>query len=140
MRAVIDSNVIFEGLTKNGGAPGLVVEAWLAGLYRGCVSTALAYEYTQVLSMRLRSDRWRVVQPVLSAMLRQAHYVTVHYRWRPTSPDPADDHVIDCAMNAGAPIVTANIRDFRSAEVQLGLPVMTPPRFLELLAAHLERD
>ena len=29
-------------------------------------------------------------------------------------------------MNAGAVVVTSNIRDFRSAETSLGLQVMTP--------------
>lgn len=30
MLAVIDTNVVFEGLTKQGGASRLVVDAWLA--------------------------------------------------------------------------------------------------------------
>ena len=29
---VIDTNVLFEGLTKQGGASGLIIDAWLAGL------------------------------------------------------------------------------------------------------------
>ena len=28
-RVVIDTNVLFEGLTKQGGAAGLIVDAWL---------------------------------------------------------------------------------------------------------------
>jgi hypothetical protein len=31
-RFVIDTNVLFEGLTKQGGAPGLIVDVWLTGL------------------------------------------------------------------------------------------------------------
>lgn len=37
-------------------------------------------------------------------------------------------------MNAGAIIVTSNIRDFRSAKESLGLRVMTPVQFVNLLA------
>ncbi|PIZ26050.1 MAG: toxin-antitoxin system toxin component, PIN family protein, partial [Chloroflexi bacterium CG_4_10_14_0_8_um_filter_57_5] len=33
-RVVVDTNVLFEGLTRKGGAAGLVVDAWLAGLFR----------------------------------------------------------------------------------------------------------
>nr|WP_206754468.1 hypothetical protein [Pseudanabaena cinerea] len=29
---VIDTNVLFEGLTKQGGAAGLIIDAWLARL------------------------------------------------------------------------------------------------------------
>ena len=32
LRIVIDTNVVFEGLTKQGGASGLIIDAWLAGL------------------------------------------------------------------------------------------------------------
>jgi len=31
MRAVIDTNVVFEGLTKQGGVCGLIIDAWRAG-------------------------------------------------------------------------------------------------------------
>jgi predicted nucleic acid-binding protein len=31
LRVVIDTNVVFEGLTKQGGTASLVLEAWLAG-------------------------------------------------------------------------------------------------------------
>ena len=36
-RVVIDTNVVFEGLTKQGGAAGLVIDAGLAGLLEVCV-------------------------------------------------------------------------------------------------------
>ncbi len=38
-------------------------------------------------------------------------------------------------MNAGAIIVTSNIRDFRSAKASLGLRVLTPVEFVNLLVA-----
>ena len=47
-RVVIDTNVVFEGLTKQGGAVVLAIEAWLAGLLTVYVSNTLAYEYVDV--------------------------------------------------------------------------------------------
>lgn len=136
MRAVIDTNVVFEGLTKQGGACGLIVEAWLAGLFQPCVSTALAYEYADVLARKLSKARWLALEPVLRQMLARAELVLIYVSWRPTSPDPGDDLVIDCAMNAGAPVVTKNVRDFRLAQQSLGLAVMTPVEFV----IRLDRD
>jgi predicted nucleic acid-binding protein len=69
IRVVIDTNVLFEGLTRRGGATGLVVEAWLAGLLSVYVSNALAYEYTDVLSRKLSKKRWAQLQPVLGRLL-----------------------------------------------------------------------
>jgi len=50
------------------------------------------------------------------------------------SPDPGDDHIVDCAMNTGAIVVTSNIRDFKAAEELLGVAVMTPVEAIRLLA------
>jgi predicted nucleic acid-binding protein len=133
-RIVVDTNVVFEGLTKQGGASGLVIDAWLAGLMGVCVSNALAYEYDDVLSRKLSEERWSKLKPVLGQLLNVAQYTNIYFSWRPTSPDAGDDLVIDCAMNAGAIVVTSNIRDFRSARDSLGLRIMTPVEFVNLLA------
>jgi predicted nucleic acid-binding protein len=134
-RIVVDTNVVFEGLTKQGGASGLIMDAWLAGLMVVCVSNALAYEYDDVLSRKLSEKRWSGLQPVLGQLLNVAQYTNIYFSWRPTSPDAGDDLVIDCAMNAGAIVVTSNIRDFRSARDSLDLQIMTPVEFVNLLAA-----
>jgi predicted nucleic acid-binding protein len=133
-RVVVDTNVLFEGLTRQGGAAGLIVESWLGGLLDVCVSNAVAYEYTAVLSRNLSDQRWATVEPVLGALLARARYVGIYYSWRPTSPDPGDDHVIDCAMNAGAVVVTSNRKDFRLARETLGLNVLSPQEFVTYLA------
>jgi predicted nucleic acid-binding protein len=132
---VIDTNVLFEGLTKQGGAAGLIIDAWRAGLLHVYVSTALAYEYADVLSRKLSAARWQRLKPVLGALLAQVEFAPIYYSWRPSSPDPGDDHVIDCAMNAGATVISSNIRDFQLAKRTLGLRVMTPVEFLSQLAA-----
>lgn len=125
-KAVIDSNVVFEGLTKQGGAAGFLIDAWLTGLLDVYVSNALAYEYADVLSRKLSAKRWQRIKPVLGVLLAKTHFVTIYYSWRPISPDPKDDHVIDCAMNAAAIVITSNVRDFQRAKEALGLKVITP--------------
>jgi predicted nucleic acid-binding protein len=66
---VIDTNVVFECLTKQGGAAGLVIDAWLAGLLEVYISNALAYEYEDVLSRKISKSRWQKLQPVLDKLL-----------------------------------------------------------------------
>lgn len=134
LKAIIDTNVVFEGLTRKGGASGLIIDAWAAGVFQVCVSNALSYEYEEVLSRKLSESRWVKIKPALGVLVRQAEFVTVWYSWRPASPDPGDDHLIDCALNSGGIIVTSNIRDFRQAEESLGLTVMTPQNFVTFLA------
>lgn len=135
-RVVIDTNVVFEGLTKQGGAAGLVIDAWLAGLLTVYISNALAYEYVDVLSRKLSEKRWQTLRPVLGKLLNACEFAAIYYSWRPTSPDAGDDLVIDCAMNAGATVITSNLRDFRNAEMLLGLQVMTPVELVVQLAGN----
>lgn len=130
---IIDTNVVFEGLTTQGGACGLIVDAWLAGHFQPCVSTSLAYAYRDVLARKLSDARWSTLKPVLGRMLAHVEFVSIYFSWQPTSPDPGDDLVIDCAMKAGAPVVTTNVRDFRLAQESLGLAVMTPVEFVVML-------
>lgn len=130
LRAVIDTNVVFEGLTKRETTAGVIIEAWLADTFQAFVTNALAYEYRDVLSRKLSPNRWQRLQPALGTLLKNAQFVTIHYSWRPISPDPGDDHIIDCAMNSNAMIVTANLRDFRLAQESLGVQVMPPLEFV----------
>lgn len=132
-RAVIDTNVVFEGLTRRDGPAGAIVDAWLAESFEACVSLSLVYEYADVLSRKLRPDRWQEIRPLLDALLDCAKLITAYYSWRPNSPDPGDEHVIDCAMNARAAVVTSNVRDFELAQTELGLLVLKPVEFLHLL-------
>lgn len=78
------------------------------------------------ISRKLNRQRWQKIQPVLGVLLSHARFTAIYYSWQPTSPDPGDDLVIDCAMNAGAIVVTSNIRDFQKAAESLGLQVTTP--------------
>lgn len=130
LRAVIDTNVVFEGLTKRGTTASVIIDAWLAETFQAFVTNALAYEYRDVLSRKLSPPRWQQLQPALGTLLKNAQVVTIHYSWRPISPDPGDDHIIDCAMNSNALIVTANLRDFRLAQESLGVQVMSPLEFV----------
>ena len=134
MRVVIDTNVVFEGLTKQGGATGLLIEIWLAGLLEVYISDALAYEYVDVLSRKLSKSRWLELQPILGTLLNKTKFTPIYYSWRPTSPDTGDDLVIDCGMNAAAIVITLNIKDFRKAKESLGLQVMTPTELIIKLA------
>jgi predicted nucleic acid-binding protein len=136
-RVVVDTNVVFEGLTKQGGAADLIIDSWLAGLLYVCVSDALAYEYADILSRKLSETRWNKIKPVLGNLLRKAYFIYIYYSWRPNSPDPGSEKVIDCAMNANAIVITSNVKDFRLAKDTLGLQVMKPVDFILELAKRM---
>ena len=132
MRAVVDTNVLFEGLTKVGVCSDLV-DAWVSRRFVPCVSAALAFEYEEVLTNKLGSARSARALLALQALLDRAEFVPIFFLTRPLSPDADDDFVIECAFNASASIVTRNSRDMIVAQRALGIPVSTPEEFLARL-------
>lgn len=133
IRAVIDTNVLFEGLTHLGPAAE-VIDAWVAGEFEPCVSTALVLEYQEVLERKLSPLRGEAALKAFQALLDRSRYVPIYYRHRPASRDPGDDLVVDCVLNSQSVLVTSNIRDFQTPAREWGFVVLRPPDFLRFLA------
>jgi predicted nucleic acid-binding protein len=137
LRAVIDTNVVFEGLTHLGPSA-KVLDAWVERRFQPCVSTALALEYRAVLQGKLAPHRIETALMALQALLVRCEYVPIYFSYRPASQDPGDDLVVDCVVNSRALLVTSNTRDFVSASRQLGFPVLRPASFLPLLREDIQ--
>lgn len=129
---MVDTNVLIAGLSRRGPA-GAVMDAWVTRRFQPCVSTALALEYEDVMLRKLGADRRQAVPMALQALLSRSEYVPVRFTYRPASPDPGDDLVVDCVVNSGAVLVTENQKDFRRASREFGFRMLRPSEFLALL-------
>lgn len=57
--------------------------------------------------------------------------VTIHYSWRPQLSDPADEMVLEAAVNGGAKmLVTFNQRDFGETPKRFGIDLLLPAEAL----------
>jgi predicted nucleic acid-binding protein len=91
----------------------------------------LALEYEAVasraghrLAARLTE---REVGIFLNAVVALAEPVTSHFLWRPQLRDPADEMVLEAAINGGAKaLVTFDGRDFGTVPAQLGVKTWLP--------------
>ena len=53
--------------------------------------------------------------------------VETHFMWRPQLRDPADELVLEAAINGqAAALVTFNRRDFGAAPARFGIDLLTP--------------
>lgn len=58
------------------------------------------------------------------------------YLWRPALRDPADEHVLEAAINGNADaIITFNVKDFYPASEVFGLEIMKPVDALRRLGS-----
>ena len=87
-----------------------------------------------VLSRMLSPLRGEIVLPALQALLVRCRFVPIRFTYRPASPDPGDDLVVDCVLNSQSLLITHNIKDFRAPARDLGFKVLRPPEFLAVLA------
>ena len=129
VRAVVDTNVVFEGLTHLGPAAE-VIDAWVDRRFQPCVSTALAFEYQDVLERKLSPIRGESILMALQALLIRCEYVPIYYSYRPSSRDPGDDMIVDCVLNSRAALITSNVKDFSSPSKNLGFRIFQPSEFI----------
>lgn len=60
--------------------------------------------------------------------------VAIHYSWRPLLRDPADEMVLETAVNGGAnALVTFIQRDFAKAPARFGIELLLPSEALRRL-------
>jgi len=135
---VLDTNVLVAGLCRREHSPSYRI---LKNIQTGRVPLALTQElfleYEAVLTrnrvLKLIDATSDEVQMILNALVVIARESEVHYLWRPNLRDESDNFVLETAVASGALIVTKNIRDFSSSELQFPeLVILTPQQFGDL--------
>lgn len=138
VRVVLDTSVLVAGLRSRRGASFRVLDAVAGQTLVLVVSVALFLEYEAVLKRPEQRQATglteRDIEGVLAALASAAAPVDVNFRWRPQLRDPADELVLEAAVNGHAvSIVTHNVRDFAPAAEAFGVRTMTPGDLLKEL-------
>ncbi len=134
-RIILNTNVLFAGLYSARGASYQILRTIEAGRVRIVLSTALLFEYEEVLGRdkrRLKLSQ-EDIDRLLDALCQIGEHQKVYFLWRPCLADPKDDHLLELAVASQADgIVTHNTGHFQEA-VSLGVKVWTPRQFLEII-------
>ena len=138
LRVVLDTSVIVAALRSARGASNALLVLVAEQTLKPLASTALFLEYEEVLSRaehRLATGMRDVdIEGFLAAFASAAEGVELHFQWRPQLRDPADEMVLEAAVNGQADaLVTHNARDFSEAAARFGLRIVTPGELLKEL-------
>jgi putative PIN family toxin of toxin-antitoxin system len=135
LRIVLDTSVVVAALRSRTGASNEALR--LVGMGRMAVlaTPALFLEYEEVL---MRPEQrashglsTRQVERFLAALASAVEPVTIHFAWRPQLRDPADEMVLEAAINGRADaIVTFNVKDFVPAG-RFGVSAIRPANLLK---------
>ena len=138
MKLVLDTDVVVAALRSPSGAAAELVRRARRGRITLAASVSLFVEYEAVCS------RQRHMEPAgltltdvgifLDALASVVQPVPIHYLWRPQLHDPADELVLEAAVNARADaLLSFNVRHFQPAAAKFGMRVSQPGPFLRSL-------
>lgn len=136
---VLDTDVVVAALRSPSGASARLLEAALDGAVTLLANVALVLEYEAVCTraehVAASGLSAKQVAIFLDAIAALVEPVESHFIWRPQLRDPADEMVLEAAVNGAArAIVTFNQRDFGPAPARFGIEVLLPRDTLRRLS------
>jgi putative PIN family toxin of toxin-antitoxin system len=135
----MDTSVVIAGLRSPLGASAELLRQVVRGRFELLLSVALALEYRAVVTREEHLSAAGLSHEealrVLDVIFAVAVPVEIDFLWRPQLRDPADEMVLEAAVNGRAEaIVTFNARDFKPAAELFGISVIAPKIALERTA------
>lgn len=136
VRVVLDTSVLVAAVRSNAGASFALLRLLRRERFKIAISVPLVLEYEAVLLRESHPQTFEAddVGALVDYLCLVGRRQEIFFLWRPLLKDPKDDMVIEVAAAAQCEaVVTHNIRDF-SAATRLGIRVLTPGTFLQLLS------
>jgi len=132
---VLDSSVVVAAVRSQNGASNRLLALVGEGRFKMLASPPLFLEYEDVLlrPSQMAAHTWPAekVDRLLRAIAQLLEPVEIRFQWRPQLVDPADEIVLETAVNGRADaLVTHNRRHFLPVERVFGIPVLTPGELL----------
>ena len=129
MRVVLDTNIVVSALLW-GGLPYRLIEAASAGTIDLYSSPALIAELAEILDRshiaKKMTEQGTSADEVLTLYGRFARIVSPTDVPRVVLSDPDDDHVIACAVLAGAQLVVSGDSDVLALRRHQNIDIVTP--------------
>ncbi len=131
MRLVFDTDVIVAALRSSQGASRQLLIGAMDRSFEVVASVPLIIEYEAVLTrpehLEASGLTSHEINDVLDALVKVSIPVPFWFLWRPRLKDPADEMVLETAVNGEADwLVTFNLRHLAIAAREFGIRVMRP--------------
>ncbi|MGD0962156.1 MAG: putative toxin-antitoxin system toxin component, PIN family [Methylomonas sp.] len=134
----MDTDVIVSAMRSPTGASAALLLAALDGLFVMVANVPLVVEYEATCSLPEHQLAAGLNKPevnlFLDALAGLVEPVETHFLWRPRLRDPADEMVLEAAVNGRAEaIVSFNHRDYGIIPKDFGIEVLKPYEALQRL-------
>lgn len=131
MKLCLDTNVLVSALTNSSGASRQILRSLAHGEIQAAASVAMFLEYEDVLKRPKILKQIKLssleIDEFLDGLAGLVDPVQPFFLWRPSLKDPADEHVLEAAVNGNVDIlVTFNLKDFQPHISHFGIDALTP--------------
>jgi len=134
LRTVLDTNIYVSAFESPRGGNAAVLRAAQTRLYQLVVSPAIIGEISRVLRRDFRWQEERLRSTVrIIAKIAGAGLVKPRTRVRAVSADPADDIILECAVDGQADIIVSNDHHLLNLNQHAGIPIVTGGEFRRIL-------
>jgi putative PIN family toxin of toxin-antitoxin system len=138
VRATVDTNVIVSALISEGSPPDIVMRSWRAQAFGLVTSRPLLAELERVLGRAHIRARVRLpeneIREYLDLLHDQSIIVAPDQNLDAVPTDPADNRVLEAALAGEADYIVSGDADLLGLGEYEGTRVVTPARFLAVLA------
>jgi predicted nucleic acid-binding protein len=99
-RVILDTNVVLAAMRSQTGASHRLLRTIGHPQWQSVVTPALMYEYEDVARRPGAAPGLspQDVTNILNLIYRESHRQCVWFSWRPLSPDPGDDAILEAAI------------------------------------------
>lgn len=132
---ILDTNILLAGLRSQRGASYKLLSILNDSRWQLNISITLVLEYEEILKREQQQLGLSLedINDIINTICFIANKRTIFYLWRPLSPDPDDDFLLDLAIESQADyIITYNQKDLQPAE-KFDIQVVTPKQFLQAM-------
>ena len=138
---MLDTDVLVASLRSDRGASRQLIAHALDRKFELLASVPLIVEYEAVLTRPEHLDASgltpRQVNDVLDALVKVSIPVRLQFLWRPRLKDPADEMVLETAVNGAAEwLATFNLRHLAEAARKFGIEVGRPSDVWRKIRKH----
>lgn len=128
-RIVLDTNVLISAIVF-GGRPREVLEKMVSGTFTMAISAEMLDELQGVLGGRKFQFPLAIVRTIVGELLAVAELVRPTMRVEEIKTDPADDRILECALESKAACIVTGDRHLLDLSQFKGIPILDVAAFL----------